>query len=63
MKPTIALLAALTTLAISTQTFADAGTINFKGNVVAPACDITVNGTNSADVVLGNWPTSTFKNT
>ncbi|WP_025095314.1 fimbrial protein [Acinetobacter soli] len=63
MKSTIALLATVATLTISTQSFADAGTINFKGNVVAAACDVTVNGTASADVTLGNWPTSTFKNT
>ena len=50
MKSTIALLATVATLTISTQSFADAGTINFKGNVVAAACDVTVNGTASADV-------------
>lgn len=63
MKSTIAILATVATLTISTQSFADAGTINFKGNVVAAACDITVDGTSSADVALGDWPTSTFKNT
>lgn len=63
MKSTIAHLATVFTLVLSTQCFADAGTINFKGNVVASACDITVNGTSSADVNLGTWPTSTFKNT
>lgn len=63
MKSTIALIAGtVAALAISTQSFADAGTINFKGNVVAAACDITVDGKSSADVTLGNWPTSTFKN-
>lgn len=63
MKSTIAHIATIFTLVLSTQCFADAGTINFKGNVVASACDITVNGTSSADVNLGTWPTSTFKNT
>lgn len=63
MKSTIAHLATVFTLVLSTQCFADAGTINFKGKVVASACDITVNGASSADVNLGTWPTSTFKNT
>ncbi|HAV4964707.1 fimbrial protein [Acinetobacter baumannii] len=63
MKSTIAHIATVFTLVLSTQCFADAGAINFKGNVVASACDITVNGTSSADINLGTWPTSTFKNT
>lgn len=63
MKSTIAILATVAALTISTQSFADAGTINFKGNVVAAACDIAVDGASSANIALGDWPTSTFKNT
>ncbi|MBJ9984144.1 fimbrial protein [Acinetobacter sp. S40] len=64
MKSILTLIAATaTTLTLSTQVFADAGTINFKGSVVNAACDVAVNGNSTSDVVLGDWPTSTFKTT
>ncbi|MCU4412745.1 fimbrial protein [Acinetobacter sp. WU_MDCI_Axc73] len=64
MKSILTLIAATAaTMTLSTQSFADAGTINFKGSVVSAACDVAVNNNATSDVVLGDWPTATFKNT
>lgn len=62
MKLALTLLATTAAITLSSQAFA-AGQINFKGQIVNAACDITVNGSQTGEVNLGKWPTSTFPKT
>lgn len=39
------------------------GSVNFKGQIIEAACNVTVDGSKDSTVDLGVWPTSTFKTT
>ncbi len=60
MKLALTILASTAALTLSTQAFS-AGQIKFTGEIVNAACNIAVDGNPTGEVMLGKWPTSTFK--
>lgn len=62
----VLVLATLLGLGMTSSVFAaetGSGSVNFKGQIITAACNVTVDGSKDSTVDLGQWPTSTFKTT
>lgn len=62
MKLALSILATTAAITLSSQTFA-AGQVNFTGEIVNASCNIDIDGSQTGEVALGKWPTSTFDKT
>ncbi|EPF69932.1 fimbrial protein [Acinetobacter rudis] len=60
MKLALTVLASAAAITLSTQASA-AGQVNFTGQIINAACEITVDGKQNGQIDLGKWPTSTFQ--